>query len=61
MSNTGKFNSEQQALYEEWIQKEKELQKSFPSLPDMTLSTRKVKASHDLFEKYKKLIKEAEH
>lgn len=59
MSNIRRFNDKQKLLYEEWVNEEKELQNSFPSLPDMTLSTRKAKASHDLLEKYKKLIKKA--
>lgn len=60
MSNTKKRNEKQKALFDEWVKKDKELQDSFPELPDKALSTRKAKASHDLIEKYKKLIKEAE-
>lgn len=59
MSSTKKRNDKQQKLFEEWVQKEKELQDSYPPLPDNTLSTRKIKESHDLFEKYKRLIREA--
>jgi len=59
MSNIKKRNERQKELFDEWVKKDKELHDSFATLPDKALSTRKVKASHDLLEKYKKLIKEA--
>ncbi len=59
MSNTRKRNEKQKALFDEWVKKEKELQDSFSELPSKALSSRKAKASHELIEKYKKLIKEA--
>ncbi|MCI8851221.1 MAG: hypothetical protein HFE82_06760 [Erysipelotrichaceae bacterium] len=59
MSNTRKRNEKQKALFDEWVKKEKELQDSFSELSGKTLSSRKAKASHELIEKYKKLIKEA--
>ena len=59
MSNTRKRNEKQKALFDERVKKEKELQDSFSELSSKTLSSRKAKASHELIEKYKKLIKEA--
>lgn len=54
-----KLNKIQQELFNEWVQKDKELQASFPPLKGATLSTRRVAPSRKLFEEYKIKIMEA--
>lgn len=53
------LNDKQKALFEEWVEKDKESEASFPPLEGPQLSTRKVLPKRKLFEEYKKKIREA--
>lgn len=53
------FNKKQQALWDEWVKKDQELEASFPHLEGQVLSTRKVLPKRKLLEEYKKKIRDA--